>query len=451
MKYTIQTYGCAMNLSDSERVASVLERLGYEATTEKADVLVLNTCSVKQKAEDRVFGLRKILKKLHDENPELRVAVTGCMIRKTSVQTAPEDRDPLLDTMSEVDIAFRIEDVAQLPDLLKAVDPKLHFEDAIDEGELENYFKIIPTKTGTHSVFVPIMTGCDKFCTYCIVPFTRGREKSRNFADIVAECEKHVREGAIEITLVGQTVNSYGLSFNDKKSGEFEAYGKTPFASLLREVDKLYALGLRRLRFTSPHPRDFSDELIQTLAELKTICPYIHMPIQSGDDAVLRRMNRNYRMPEYKEIMQKIQKAIPGCAISTDIIVGFPGETDEEFENTYRMYEEMEWDNCFSSRYSPRKGTYSERTMKDDVSAQVKAQRWHRLNALVKKISNKKHEAQIGRTVEVLVTQQVGETCTGRTREFKEIQFRSGRPLTGKLADVKVTACHDFLLKGELA
>lgn len=452
MKYTIQTYGCAMNLSDSERVASVLERLGYEATTGKADVLVLNTCSVKQKAEDRVFGLRKILKRLHDENPNLRVAVTGCMIRKTSTQKDPEEtRDPLLDTMSEVDIAFRIEDVAQLPDLLKAVDPTLDFKDQIDEGELENYFKIIPTKTGTHSVFVPIMTGCDKFCTYCIVPFTRGREKSRNFADIVEECEKHVREGAIEITLVGQTVNSYGLSFNDKKSGAFEAYGKTPFASLLREVDKLYALGLRRLRFTSPHPRDFSDELIQTLAELQTICPYIHMPIQSGDDAVLRRMNRNYRMPEYKEIMQKIQKAIPGCAISTDIIVGFSGETDEEFENTYRMYEEMEWDNCFSSRYSPRKGTYSERTMKDDVPASVKAQRWHRLNALVKKISNKKHEAQIGKTVEVLVTQQVGETCTGRTREFKEIQFRSGRPLVGKLADVKVSACHDFLLKGELA
>lgn len=452
MKYTIQTYGCAMNLSDSERVASVLERLGYEPTTEKADVLVLNTCSVKQKAEDRVFGLRKILKKLHDENPNLRVAVTGCMIRKTSTQKATDEAlDPLLDTMSEVDIAFRIEDVAQLPDLLKTVDSTLDFKDQIDEGELENYFKIIPTKTGTHSVFVPIMTGCDKFCTYCIVPFTRGREKSRNFADIVAECEKHVREGAIEITLVGQTVNSYGLSFNDKKSGDFEAYGKTPFASLLREVDKLYALGLRRLRFTSPHPRDFSDELIQTLAELQTICPYIHMPIQSGDDAVLRRMNRNYRMPEYKEIMQKIQKAIPGCAISTDIIVGFSGETDEEFENTYRMYEEMEWDNCFSSRYSPRKGTYSERTMKDDVPASVKAQRWHRLNALVKKISNKKHEAQIGQTVEVLVTQQIGETCTGRTREFKEVQFRSGRPLVGKLADVKITACHDFLLKGELA
>lgn len=453
MKYTIQTYGCAMNLSDSERVASILERLGYElADTEKADLLVLNTCSVKQKAEDRIFGLRKILKNLHDENPALRVAVTGCMIRKTSTQKATdEERDTLLDTMSEVDIAFRIEDVAQLSDLLKIVDPTLDFKDQIDEGELENYFKIIPTKSSNHSVFVPIMTGCDKFCTYCIVPFTRGREKSRDFLDIVVECEKHVREGAIEITLVGQTVNSYGLSFNDKKSGAFEAYGKTPFAALLREVNKLYMLGLRRLRFTSPHPRDFSDELIGTLAALPTICHYIHMPIQSGDDAVLRRMNRNYRTSEYKEIMKKVQKAIPDCAISTDIIVGFPGETDEEFENTYRMYEELEWDNCFSSRYSPRKGTYSERTMKDDVPAAVKAQRWHRLNALVKKISNKKHEAQIGLTVEVLVTQQVGETCTGRTREFKEIQFRSGRPLLGKLADVKVSACNDFMLKGELA
>lgn len=479
MKYAIQTYGCAMNYSDSERVASVLERLGYESipsaqaddfaqTNDEnhlnalADVLVLNTCSVKQKAEDRVYGLRKVMARLHKENPQMKIVVTGCMIKKSSTQKTARDaegnkieeekknRDPILEVMPEVDIALRIEDVAKLPDLLAEVDPNLHFEDKLDDGTLENYFQIAPKKSTNYSVFVPITTGCDKFCTYCIVPFTRGREKSRDFNEILEECEKHVREGALEITLVGQTVNSYGLSFNDRKSGAFERYGKSPFSALLREVDKLKTLGLSRLRFTSPHPRDFSDELIQTLAELTTICPYIHMPVQSGDDNVLRRMNRNYRTAEYKEIMHKIKKAMPDCAISTDIIVGFCGETDEEFENTYKMYEEMQWDTCFASRYSPRKGTYSQRTLPDDVPASVKAKRWHRLNDLLTRTATEKHRAFVGKTVEVLVTEQVGQTCRGRTREFKEIQFRSGRPLVGQLAQVLVTQADDFYLKGEL-
>ncbi len=476
-----------MNYSDSERVASVLERLGYEPLniqkkedfaqtnednflTSEADLLVLNTCSVKQKAEDRVYGLRKVMARLHKENPQIKIAVTGCMIKKSSTQKTAIDsrgkkiekekknRDPILEVMPEVDIALRIEDVAKLPDLLREVDPSLDFNDHIDEGTLENYFQIAPKKATSYSVFVPIMTGCDKFCTYCIVPFTRGREKSRDFEEVLKECEKHVKEGAIEITLVGQTVNSYGLSFNDKKSGNFDRFGTlpsgqaaSPFAALLREVDQLKTLGLKRLRFTSPHPRDFTDEVIETLASLETICPYIHMPVQSGDDAVLRRMNRNYRTAEYKEIMRKIKKAIPDCAISTDIIVGFCGETEEEFENTYKMYEEMEWDTCFVSRYSARKGTYSERTLADDVPASVKATRWHRLNDLLTKIATQKHHAFLGKTVEVLVTEQVGQSCRGRTREFKEIQFRSGRPLVGKLATVRVNEADDFYLKGELA
>lgn len=452
MKYFIQTYGCAMNTSDSERVASILERLGYEkaARETEADMLVFNTCSVKQKAEDKVTGLRKNLARLHHQNRNLRIAITGCMVRKTSHQKNEENRDALLNRMPELDLAFRIEDVAKLPQLLKEVDPSLTFTDQPDEGTLENYFKIAPKKSNSASVFVPITTGCDKMCTYCIVPFTRGREMSRDFNEIVAECARHVEEGALEITLVGQTVNSYGLSFNDRKSGKFTAYGKSPFAAILREVDKLYDKGLRRLRFTSPHPRDFSDELIHALAELKTICPYIHMPVQSGDNRVLRRMNRNYTVEEYRAIMRKIQNAIPGCAITTDIIVGFCGETDEEFENTYRMYDEMEWDLCYISRYSPRKGTYSEKSLKDDVPATVKAQRWHRLNELLKAKAAKKHAALIGKTLEVLVTDQVGQSCIGRSREFKEVHFRSGRPLIGKLAEVAITGAREFYLSGEL-
>ena len=452
MRYFIQTHGCQMNTSDSERVASVLERLGYEKAglINEADMLVFNTCSVKQKAEDKVLGLRKSLRALHKENQALKVAITGCMVRSTSTQKTETKVDELLRRMPEVDFVFRIDEVAKLPKLLKEVDPTLNFEDQLDEGTLENYFKIAPKKGNNFSVFVPVSTGCDKFCTYCIVPFTRGREVSRDLHDIVAECARHVAEGAVEITLVGQTVNSYGLSFTDRKSGKFADYGKNPFAALLREVDKLSAQGLKRLRFTSPHPRDFHDELIEALASLKTICPYVHMPVQSGDDRMLRRMNRNYKTEEYKTIMRKIQAAIPDCAITTDIIVGFPGETDEEFENSYKMYEEMQWDLTYISRYSPRKGTYSEKNLADDITPAVKAQRWHRLNDLLREISTKKHNALAGKTLEVLVSSQISETCIGRSREFKEVHFKSGRPLLGQIVDVKITEAREFLLVGEL-
>lgn len=452
MKYFVQTYGCHMNYSDSERVASVMERLGYEKSSDQkdADMLILNTCSVKQKAEDRVLGLRKQLRALHENNRNLQVAITGCMVRKSSTQLETESRDKLLDRMPEVDFVFRIEDLAKVPDLLKEVDPNLQFKDIPDEGTLENYFKIAPKISAKYSVFVPVMTGCDKFCTYCIVPFTRGREMSRDFNEVIEECTRLVEGGAIEITLVGQTVNSYGLSFNDKKSGKFAEFGKSPFAALLREIDKLYEKGLRRLRFTSPHPRDFHDELIETMAALRTICPYVHMPVQAGDDALLRRMNRNYKTAEYKTIMQKILKAIPDCVISTDIIVGFCGETEQEYENTYNMYKEMEWDMCFLSRYSPRKGTYSEKQLEDSVSHELKAERWHKMNLLLREISAKKHAAFVGRELEVLVDQQIGESCIGRSREYKEVHFRSGRKLLGQLAQVKITSAGIFELKGEL-
>lgn len=442
-----------MNTSDSERVASVLERLGYEkaATLEESDFLAFNTCSVRQKAEDRVTGLRPKLAELRKHNPQIKFAITGCMVRNTTTQESEGKKDDLLHRMPEVDMAFRIEDVAQLPDLLKEVDPKMEFADKLDEGTLENYFKIAPRKDANYSVFVPIMTGCDKFCTYCIVPFTRGREYSRNFDDIIAECTKHVEEGALEITLVGQTVNTYGLSFNDRKSGQFESFELNPFATLLREVDKLKAKGLKRLRFTSPHPRDFHDDVITAMAECETVSPYFHMPVQSGDNRTLRRMNRNYTMEEYMDILAKIRKAIPNVAISTDIIVGFCGETEDEFERTFQMYKELEWDWCYLARYSPRKGTYSEKKLPDDVPTAEKAKRWHRLNELMMDIAAKKAATLVGETVEVLVNTQIGESCSGRTDTFKEVKFRSGRSLVGKIVPVTITKVESIEIFGELA
>lgn len=447
-----------MNYSDSERTASVLEALGFEPAEneESADFLLFNTCSVRQKAEDRVLGLRPHLRELKAKNPHLRIALTGCMSRLSSTQNDEGEKDKLLYRMPELDIVFQIKDVAKLPELIADVMPKIKekisgTEVETELGSLENYFKIAPKKVSKAQVFVPIMTGCDKFCTYCIVPFARGREFSRDFDEIVEECKKHVEEGAKEITLVGQTVNSYGLSFNDKKSGKFEKYGISPFSVLLREVDKLHEKGLVRLRFTSPHPRDFSDELIQTLAELNAGCPYIHMPVQSGDDDMLRRMNRNYRAAEYKEIFRKIRRLIPDCAITTDIIVGFCGETDEEFENTYKMYEELQFDMCFLARYSPRKGTYSQLKLKDDVPAKIKATRWHKLNNLLVKIMKEKHSTFVGKEVEVLVEKQDGEKCSGRTPHNKEVHFKSDQPLIGELVSVKITKSGGIFLEGEMS
>lgn len=451
MKYFIQTYGCQMNVSDSERVSAVLEAMGYEAGQSdlEADLLIFNTCSVKQKAEDRVLGLRKNLASLKKKNKDLLVSITGCMVRDTSTRVS-EKKDALLRQMPELDFVFRIEEIAKLPELVSELNPTLEIVRSLEQGELENYFQIAPKLTTSYSVFVPIQTGCDKFCTYCIVPFTRGREYSRDFEEILAECTRHVENGAVEITLVGQTVNTYGLSYSDRKSGKFSHFEGSPFAALLLAIDELWDKGLRRLRFTSPHPRDFKDDVIAAMAACKSICPYVHMPVQSGDDRVLRRMNRNYLKAEYVEIMKKIQAAIPNCAISTDIIVGFSGETEEEFENTYQMYKEMEWDLCFLSRYSPRKGTYSEKKLPDDVSPKVKAERWHRLNDLLREISRKKHAAFLGKTLEVLVTEQVGQTCLGRSREFKEVRFKAGRPLVGQLVEVEVTQTRDFSLEGQL-
>jgi tRNA-2-methylthio-N6-dimethylallyladenosine synthase len=452
MKYFIQTYGCQMNISDSERVASVLERLGYEKsdTLEEADFLVLNTCSVRQKAEDRVTGLRPHMERYLENNPGMKFAITGCMVRITSTRESKK-KDQLLYRMPEVDMAFRIEDVAQLPKLIKEISPELEFDDTLDDGTLENYFKIAPKKDTNYSVFVPIMTGCDKFCTYCIVPFTRGREYSRDFDSIIEECAKHVEEGALEITLVGQTVNTYGLSFNDRKSGKFENYEMNPFATLLREVDKLKSKGLKRLRFTSPHPRDFHDDVISAMAECETVSPYFHMPVQSGDNRTLRRMNRNYTMEEYMRILNKIREAIPDVSISTDIIVGFCGETEEEFQRTLDMYKELEWDWCYMARYSPRKGTYSEKKIPDDVTPKEKASRWHRLNVVMLACAEKKAAAMMGKTVNVLVNTQIGETCSGRTDGFKEVKFRSGRKLVGQIVPVKVTEVQSIEIFGELA
>jgi tRNA-2-methylthio-N6-dimethylallyladenosine synthase len=457
MKYHIKTYGCQFNYSDSERTAAVLEGIGFQPTEEEeeADFIIFNTCSIRQKAEDRVYGMMPQMEKLKIKNSKLKVGITGCMVRKSSTRRS-SDPDPLVKNLDALDLTFRIEEVANLPKLLREVDPEIPLPPEVDEvefGTLQNYFKIAPKYTNEFQAFVPIARGCDKFCAFCIVPYTRGREKSRSMDEILQECEALVSHGCKEITLLGQNVDSYGLSFLDRKEGHFALLApgeKIYFTRLLEEIDKLKTKGLKRVRWTSPHPKDLTDDVIEAVANLETQMPYIHLPVQAGSNVMLRRMNRPYTRERYLELISKIRRAIPDCAISTDIIVGFCNETPEMFEETYALFEEVRWDMAYLSQYSMRKFTAAHRTMKDDIPRAEKERRWHRLNDLLTKISFEKHMAFVGRTVQVLVERCENGMCEGRSEHFKRTQFKGSAELVGQIIPVKIADAFDWNLKGEM-
>lgn len=458
MKYHITTYGCQFNYSDTERVETVLGNIGFKKARgpKTADVVIFNTCSVRQKAEDRVHGQMINMREIRrGKNPNLIVGITGCMVRKTSTRKTP-DGDKLFRQMKEVDFVFRIEDIAKLDEVLREANPKLnihHMPDESGEGELADYFKIQPKLESNFQAFLPIMKGCDKFCTYCIVPYSRGRELSRTINDIVCEAEKMVQNGIIQITLLGQTVDSYGLGHFDKKSGIFDGLYKlnhSPFVELLHRIDALKEKGLKRLRYTSPHPQDMTDELIRAHAELETLMPHIHLPIQAGDNSLLKRMNRNYKVEDYEKIAEKVRKWVPHASFTSDIIVGFCGETEEEFQNTYTLLKKIRWDMVYHAQYSPRKGTVSAAHMEDNVPAKVKRQRWHMLNALLKECSHEFNKRFEGKTVEVLVERQKDGIAEGTTPHYKRVAFRATRNFVGKIVSVKITAAKEWILEGEL-
>ncbi len=458
MKYLIQTLGCAMNYSDSERVAAVLEKLGYErcSNPEETDLFIFNTCSIRQKGEDRVYGQLRNLEHIKRRNPRLLVGITGCMVRSTSSRNSEKEvKDEIIKRIDTVDFVFRITDTQKLPDILQEAEPQLDFPQLqTQEEDLKAYLKIKPKYTTKFSAFVPIQIGCDKYCTYCIVPYARGREESRPMAEIIAECKNLVEQGCKEITLVGQTVNSYGISNLDKKNPEFARIiesGEEPFIKLLTELNKLKKLGLNRLRFTSPHPHDFTDALIQAHTNLEVLCPHFHLPIQAGSDAMLKKMNRKYTVEEYRQIIKKIREKLPNAAITTDIIVGFCSETAQQFEESYNVFKEIRWDMAYIARYSPRRGTVSYKAFPDDVSKEEKARRWHKLNNILKECSREKHSAHVGQTMEVLVDRYIEETgeCEGKSRENKVVQFEGSPDLVGAIVDVKATKALDWLLKGE--
>lgn len=434
-KFYIRTYGCQMNEHDTEVMAGIFTALGYEATStvDDADVILLNTCAIRENAENKVFGELGHLKALKRNNPELLIGVCGCMSQEESVV------NKILKTYDQVDMIFGTHNIHRLPNILQ--DAYLSKEMVVEvwskEGDIiENLPKV---RHGNIKAWVNIMYGCDKFCTYCIVPYTRGKERSRRPEDVIQEVRHLAAQGYQEITLLGQNVNAYGKDFDDMN------YRLADLMDDLRKID------IPRVRFTTSHPWDFEDELIEVLAKGGNLVEHIHLPVQSGSSSILKIMGRTYTRESYIELVQKIKKAIPDVALTTDIIVGFPNETDEQFEETLTLFEEMEFEMAFTYIYSPREGTPAAR-MQDNIPMEVKKERLQRLNKLVTHYAAKAMAKYEGEIVEVLVegeSKKNDEVLSGYTRKNKLVNFKAPKSVVGKRVLVKVMEAKTWSLDGE--
>jgi len=411
--YEVRTYGCQMNVHDSERLSGLLEAAGYVRPEPggQADVVVFNTCAVRENADNRLYGNLGHLRPVKNANPGMQIAVGGCLAQK--------DRGEIVKRAPWVDVVFGTHNIGSLPALLERARHNERAEVEILEA-LEVFPSTLPTKReSTYSGWVSISVGCNNTCTFCIVPALRGTEKDRRPGEILAEVEALVAEGVLEITLLGQNVNSYGVEFGDRF-----AFGK-----LLRATGAVQ--GLERVRFTSPHPRDFTDDVIAAMAETPNVCHALHMPLQSGSDEVLRRMRRSYRATKYLGIIEKVRAAMPDAAITTDIIVGFPGETDADFERTLEVVRESRFAGAFTFQYSKRPGTPAA-AMDGQVPKAVVQERYDRLVAELEEITWAEHKTLVGRRVEVLAA--VGEgrkdattgRMSGRARDGRLVHFATG-------------------------
>lgn len=433
-KYYIRTYGCQANVLDGQTIEGILQEVGYETTEDprEADVIILNTCAVRENAEDKVFGEIGSLKALKNANPNLIIGICGCMTQQ------PHIVDKIKTTYPQVDIIFGTHNINHLPQLInEAITKKVRVIEVYSkEGEvIEN----LPTyRLDKVKAFVNIMYGCDKFCTYCIVPYTRGKQRSRTEEDVIKECKELVEQGYQEITLLGQNVNAYG---KDLKDG-------TSFAHLMEEVAKL---GIPRLRFTTSHPWDFSDEMFEVIAKYPNVMPFIHLPLQSGSDEVLKRMGRRYTSKEYMALVDRLRSIIPNVSISTDIIVGFPNETDEDFERTLDVVKYVKYDSAFTFIYSPRVGTPAAKIV-DNVTDETKHIRFDRLIKTLAVYEKEKSDAYVGKTVPVLVegfSKKDESILTGYTDTNKLVNFKGDEKSIGKIVNVKVSEATTYYLKGE--
>lgn len=433
--YCLVTFGCQMNEHDSETIAGILENMGYIATEDEktADIVLYNTCAIRENAEDKVFGHLGALKAVKKERPEMIIGVCGCMSQDESVVNR------ILTKYQHVDLIFGTHNIHRLPILLRDAlfSKEMVVEVWAKEGDvIENMPKV---REGGLKAWVNIMYGCDKFCTYCIVPYTRGKERSRRPEDVLAEVRELARQGYKEITLLGQNVNAYGKDFTDIEY---------LFGDLMDDVRKI---DVPRIRFTTSHPRDFDDHLIEVLAKGGNLVEHIHLPVQSGNTEVLKMMARKYTREHYLELVDKIKAAIPNVVLTTDIIVGFPGETEEQFQDTISLVEEVRYDAAYTFIYSPRHGTPAA-GMEDTVSEEEKKLRLKRLMEVVNRIGREKNEELRGQVVEVLVegeSKTNPEVLSGRTRSNKLVNFVGPKDCIGKLVHVKITEPQTWTLKGE--
>ncbi|MBU5254831.1 tRNA (N6-isopentenyl adenosine(37)-C2)-methylthiotransferase MiaB [Tissierella praeacuta] len=435
-KYLIKTYGCQMNEHDSEKISWILERMNYIETEniEEADFIIYNTCLVRENAEFKVYGNLGSLKQLKREKPDLMIAVCGCMMQREEV------RKVILSKHRHVDIIFGTHNIHKLPQLINNhMKTGETIVDILEDGR-EIIEDINSNRKYSYKAFVNIMYGCNNFCTYCIVPYTRGRENSREPENIIKEIEELAKNGCKEVTLLGQNVNSYGKNLQRNYN----------FTDLLKDINKID--GIERIRFMTSHPKDLSDDLINCYATLDKLCPHLHLPVQSGSNKVLKEMNRNYTKEDYLKIIGKLKEAVPEIAITTDIIIGFPGETDEDFNETLDLVKEVKFDSAFTFLYSIREGTKAAK-MENQIEEKLKHIRFERLTDTLNEIALGINQKLLGKTLEVLVeeiSKNNAEVLTGRTRTNKLVHFKGGKELIGSLVNIKIENVKTFTLEGSI-
>lgn len=425
----IHTFGCQQNENDSEKIAGVLSSIGYGFTAEadKADFIIFNTCAIRENAEKKVFGILGTLKPIKKRRPELVIALCGCMANEE------HNRKKIKETFRHVDMVFGTNAIDRLPELLRSVQAE---KERIDIYDDELVHEGIPTlRTDSVKAGVPIMYGCNNFCSYCIVPYVRGRERSRDAKDILAEVRELGRSGFKEITLLGQNVNSYGG-------------GGDSFARLLEAVSDT---GIDRIRFMTSHPKDISDEVIRVMSERANICKSLHLPIQAGSNRILKLMNRKYTREWYLERVERLKEMMPDIALTTDVIVGFPGEDAEDFKKTLGLLEQVRFDMIYSFIFSPRRGTPAEK-MEDVISSDEKKAHFDKLLEVQNQISLEKNLALVGQTVQVLAegeSKTRADILTGRTEGGKIVNFPGDASLKGQIIPVKIVGAGTFNLSGQ--
>ncbi len=434
--YYVKTYGCQMNVHDTENIKAILEEMGFKENDdmEKSDLILLNTCAIRENAHNKVFGMIGRLKHLKEDRPGIITGVCGCMAQEEVVV------DEILNKFKFLDFVFGTHNIDELPAILyEAISKNKTFIDVKSiEGDI---VEDMPVKRDSkYKAFVNIMYGCDKFCTYCIVPYTRGKQRSRRIEDIIKEVESLKKDGYKEVTLLGQNVNAYGKDLNLDYD----------MSDLLELVAKT---GIERVRFVTSHPWDFTDKMIDVIGKYPNIMPYIHLPLQSGSDRILKLMGRRYTKESYLELFDKIKKAVPNASITTDIIVGFPGENDDDFLETLDVVNKCKYDSAFTFIFSPREGTPAAK-MKDDTPLSVKEERLHRLNEVVNKYALEANQKYLDKEVPVLlenVSEKDDSMLAGYTDTMKLVNVKASKEYLGKIVNVKITDVKTWSMDGEIA